>query len=63
MNAPRTYDGQEIDFLELQNQHLNGFECKWKNQKVKKPIAFAKAYLDAEFSIIDQTNYLEWIGG
>ncbi len=59
----RTYDGQEIDFLELQNQQLKGFECKWKNQKVKKPVAFAKAYPGAEFSIIDQTNYLEWIGG
>ena len=59
----RTYDGQEIDFLEIQNQQLKGFECKWKNQVVKKPIAFAKAYPDAEFSVIDQTNYLEWIGG
>jgi uncharacterized protein len=59
----RTYDGQEIDFLESQNQQLKAFECKWKNQKVKKPVAFAKAYPAAEFSIIDQTNYLEWIGG
>ncbi len=59
----RTYDGQEIDFLESQNQQLKAFECKWKTQNVKKPVAFAKAYPDAEFSIIDQTNYLEWIGG
>ncbi len=59
----RTYDGQEIDFLELQNQQLKGFECKWKNQKVKKPVAFAKGYPAAEFCIIVKTNYLEWIGG
>ncbi len=59
----RTYDGQEIDFLEFQNQQLKGFECKWQNQIVKKPTAFTKAYPDAEFSVIDQTNYLEWIGG
>lgn len=59
----RTYDGQEIDFLELQNQQLKAFECKWKSQPVKKPVAFTKAYPEAEFSVIDQTNYLDWIGG
>jgi len=32
----RTYDGQEIDLLELDNkQHLQALECKWQNQKVK----------------------------
>lgn len=59
----RTYDGQEIDILEFQNQQLKAFECKWKTQPVKKPVAFAKAYPEAEFSVIDQTNYLDWIGG
>jgi hypothetical protein len=59
----RTYDGQEIDFLELQNQQLKAFECKWQHQAAKKPVAFAKAYPDADFTIIDQTNYLDWIVG
>ena len=58
----RTYDGQEIDLLELDNkQHLQAFECKWQNRNVKTPTAFAKAYPDAKFTAIHQDNYLEWI--
>jgi predicted AAA+ superfamily ATPase len=58
----RTYDGQEIDLLELDNkQHLQAIECKWKDQKVKIPAAFAKAYPDATFTIITKDNYLDWI--
>lgn len=59
----RTYDGQEIDLLELKNGKLQALECKWKNTKTKIPAAFAKAYPDAAFNIIDQDNYLEWITG
>ena len=60
----RTYDGQEIDLLELNNnQHLQAFECKWQNKKVKTPAAFAKAYPEAAFAVIHQENYLEWIVG
>lgn len=58
----RTYDGQEIDLLELDNkQHLQAFECKWQAQKVKIPAAFLKAYPSADFSSIHKENYLEWI--
>lgn len=57
----RTYDRQEIDFLELKDQQLKAFECKWQHQAVKKPVAFAKAYPAADFTIVDQTNYLDWI--
>jgi len=57
----RTYDGQEIDLIELNNGHLQALECKWKETKVKKPIAFAKAYPEAQFAIVSQDNYLEWI--
>jgi predicted AAA+ superfamily ATPase len=58
----RTYDGQEIDLLELDNkQHLQAIECKWQNQKIKVPVAFSKAYPEATFTAIHQDNYLEWI--
>jgi predicted AAA+ superfamily ATPase len=60
----RTYDGQEIDLLESDNkQHLQALECKWQNLNVKPPAAFAKAYPDATFAAIHQSNYLEWIVG
>jgi uncharacterized protein len=58
----RTYDGQEIDLLELNSkQRLHAFECKWGTRKAKKQAAFARAYPEADFTVIDQTNYLEWI--
>lgn len=57
----RTYDGQEVDLIESYNGKLSAFECKWKNNRAKKPVAFDKAYPDALFTIVDQENYLEWI--
>ena len=57
----RTYDGQEIDLLELHNGNLQALECKWKEGKVKKPTAFGKAYPEAQFSIINKDSYLDWI--
>ena len=32
-----------------------------KNKKAKIPTAFAKAYPDAEFSLITKKNYLDFI--
>ena len=58
----RTYDGQEIDLIEIDNkQKIKAFECKWKNDKVKVPTAFDKAYSDADFSVINKDNYLDFI--
>lgn len=57
----RTYDGQEIDLIELNNGQLQALECKWKDAKAKIPIAFAKGYPEAKFAIVDKENYLEWI--
>lgn len=60
----RTYDGQEIDLLELDNkQHMQALECKWQDQKVRVPVAFAKAYPQADFAVVHQGNYLDWIAG
>lgn len=55
----RTYDGQEIDLIEESNQKLHAFEIKWNKKTVKIPAAFANAYPDVPFSIINQENYLE----
>jgi uncharacterized protein len=57
----RTYDGQEIDLLELNNGKLSAIECKWQKGKGKKPLAFEKAYPKADFVILDHKNYLDWI--
>ncbi len=58
----RTYDQQELDWLEEENGNLNGFEFKWnENRKAKTPTAFAKAYPDATFEVINKSNYLDFI--
>jgi predicted AAA+ superfamily ATPase len=38
----RTYDGQEIDLLELNNGQLQAIECKWQNRKTKVRLPFQK---------------------
>ncbi|MBC7553754.1 MAG: ATP-binding protein [Taibaiella sp.] len=57
----RTYDGQEIDLLEIHNEQITALECKWSNQKAKIPAAFAKAYPGAAFHVIDNSNYTGWV--
>lgn len=58
----RTYDQQELDWLEEENGVLRGYEFKWnENRKVKIPMAFAKAYPEATFEVINKQNYLEFI--
>lgn len=58
----RTYDQQELDWLEEENDILRGYEFKWnENRKSKIPTAFAKAYPEASFEVINKQNYLDFI--
>jgi predicted AAA+ superfamily ATPase len=58
----RTYDQQELDWLEEIGDNLEGFEFKWnENKKSKIPAAFAKGYPDAVFNLINKANYLDFI--
>lgn len=58
----RTYDQQELDWLEEDNGILLGYEFKWnENRKAKIPTAFAKAYPEASFEVINKGNYLDFI--
>lgn len=58
----RTYDGQEIDLLEVNShQELQGLEFKWGNRGKKAPTAFAKAYPAAKWNEVSKENYFEWI--
>lgn len=58
----RTYDQQELDWLEEENGVLRGYEFKWnENRKAKIPTAFAKAYPEACFEVVNKNNYLDFI--
>jgi len=58
----RTYDQQEIDWVEDRGGKLYGYEFKWSPKKnVKIPVAWRKSYPSAEFQVINRENYLDWI--
>lgn len=57
----RTYDQQEIDLVEEINGQLTAYEIKWGNKKARKPIAWQKAYPDAEFKTINRDDFPQWI--
>jgi len=58
----RTYDQQEIDWIEERNGKLYANEFKWNPKKsVKAPKAWKDNYSDSKFSIVNSVNYKTWI--
>ena len=58
----RTYDQQELDWVEEGNGQLIGYEFKWnEKKKVKAPAAWSRGYPSASFEVITRGNYLDWI--
>lgn len=58
----RTYDQQEIDWVEDRGGKLYGYEFKWNpRKKFKAPGGWIKAYPDAEFEVITPDNYSDWL--
>jgi hypothetical protein len=58
----RTYDQQEIDWVEDREGMLFGYEFKWNpNKNNKPPEAWSKAYPNAQYHIINPDNYQDWL--
>ncbi len=58
----RTYDQQEIDWVEEREGKLFGYEIKWNpNRKTKAPKVWLSTYEEASFEVINQDNYLDWL--
>lgn len=58
----RTYDQQEIDWIEERQGELFAYEMKWKTTaKDTPPKAWKTAYPNSHFSIIHPENYLDFI--
>lgn len=55
----RTWDQDEIDFIEERDGKLFGYEFKWKKIKAKEPKSWREAYPEAEYEVITPLNYLE----
>ncbi|MDP2692433.1 MAG: ATP-binding protein [bacterium] len=57
----RTWEGQEIDWVEERGGKVYGFEFKWKKTSIKPPSQWLNTYSNATFETINQENYLEFI--
>jgi hypothetical protein len=57
----RTYDQQEIDWVEERGGQLHAFEFKWsENKHPKAPIGWSKTYPDASYSVVNPDNCQLW---
>lgn len=57
----RTYEQQEIDWVEERDGSLFGYEFKWKESKVKIPAQWKNTYPDASFELINKDNFGNWL--
>lgn len=58
----RTYDQQEVDWVEDRGGKLYGYEFKWNpKKKAKAPAGWQKGYPDAEFHVVNPENYRGWV--
>jgi uncharacterized protein len=57
----RTYDGREVDLVEEREGGLYGYEFKWGGKPVKAPRLWKETYPEAEFRVINQENFLEFL--
>jgi predicted AAA+ superfamily ATPase len=57
----RTYQQQEIDWVEERDGSLFGYEFKWKETKVKIPTQWKNAYPDSSFKVINKDNFENWL--
>ncbi len=55
----RTYDQQEIDYIEEVDGHLHAYEFKYNPKaKVKKPQVFLSEYENSSLNVISPENYI-----
>ena len=57
----RTYEQQEIDWVEERDGSLFGYEFKWKEDKFKIPTQWKSAYPGASVELINVNNFNEWL--
>ncbi len=57
----RTYDQQEVDWVEERDGSIFGYEFKWKESKVKIPTQWKNAYPESSFEVINKDNFEKWL--
>ena len=57
----RTWDNQEVDWVEEREGQIFGYEFKLGKNKVKIPSKWLETYKNSQFKLINSDNYLEFI--
>lgn len=57
----RTYDQQEIDWIEDREGILFAYKLKIKNKKIREPKAWKLNYPASNYSLVHDENYLDWL--
>jgi len=57
----RTYDGQEIDLIEVSGDEIAAYEFKWGDIIPNTPQAFSTAYPQAAYQVVNRENYLDYV--
>ena len=58
----RTYDQQEIDYIEEKDGGFLALECKWsENKKAKAPKIFLETYPSTVFEVINNQNWWKYL--
>ena len=57
----RTYDQQEIDWVEEREGQLFAYEFKWAKKQAKVPVAWEKAYPQAQFQVVHPENFSAFV--
>ncbi|MDR0620211.1 MAG: ATP-binding protein [Bacteroidales bacterium] len=59
----RTFQQQEIDYIEDKDGTLSAFEIKWNEKKRSRlPMSFAATYPQHTFNVINRENYMDFVG-
>jgi uncharacterized protein len=59
----RTYDQQEIDWIEEREGKLFAYEMKWNKPHAKVPKAWAEAYPESSFEVVHQGSWMDFAIG
>jgi predicted AAA+ superfamily ATPase len=57
----RTYQGDEVDYIEEAGGKLVGFEFKWRAKRWRQPTLFTKTYPNSELHLVNRENLLDFL--
>jgi predicted AAA+ superfamily ATPase len=57
----RTWDQQEVDYVEEEGGILSGWEIKWDNKNKKPPRVWAETYKNSTYQVINKDNYFDFL--